>query len=137
MSVRRGLRFSYPLFFSLKKLKKLDYYIYLYGWYILQAPVLLAEHFFSCIIYGGSIARLDIENHSETLKQLEVEVVRVQVVMSVISKIKERIRNLTIRLPSFPSGFLSLALEARGVVGQEPNYPVFCAGISVTCAGIH
>ena len=52
----------------------------------------------------------------KTLRQLEVGVLRVPVVILVISKIKERICNLTIRLSSFPSGFLSPAHEVRGGV---------------------
>jgi len=38
------------------------------------------------------------------------------VVIWVIGKIEENICNLTIRHPTYPSGFLSLALEARGGV---------------------
>ena len=52
----------------------------------------------------------------KTLKQLEVGDLRAPVVILVISKIKERICNLTIRLSSFPSGFLSPAHEVRGGV---------------------
>ena len=116
MSMRRGLRFSYPLFFSLKKLKILDYYIlpvcvvYSPG----SCSYYIAEHFFSCFINGVCIACLVIENQSKPLKQLKVGVLRVQVVIWVISKIEERICNLPIWLPSFPSGSLSVALEPRG-----------------------
>ena len=52
----------------------------------------------------------------KTLRQFEVGVLRVPVVILVISKIKERICNLTIRLSSFPSGFLSPAHEVTGGV---------------------
>ena len=76
----------------------------------------IAEHFFSCFINGVPIACLVIEKQSKPLKQLKVGVLPVQVVIWVISKIEERICNLTIRLPSLPSGSLSVALEPRGGV---------------------
>ena len=66
----------------------------------------------------------------KTLKQLEVGALRVPVVIWVISKIKERICNLTIWLSSFPSGFLSPAHEARGGVttskGMQQGHSSSC-----------
>ena len=79
MSMRRGLRFSYPLFHLLKKLKILNYYIlpvcvvYSPG----SCSYYIAEHFFSCFINGVSIACLVVENQSKPLKQLKVGVLRV------------------------------------------------------------
>ena len=107
MSLGGGLDFSYPLFFSLNKLKISDYYIYLCGWYILRVLASFTD---------VSFLALSQRTMLKTLKQLEVGVLRVPVVILVISKIKERICNLTIRLSSFPSGFLSPAHEVRGGV---------------------
>ena len=91
------------------------------GGIVLQGPVLLDEHFFSCFIHGGSIACLVTKNHSKTVKKLEVAVLRVQLVIWVlISKIKKRICNLTIRLPSFASGFLSVALALKQEMVSQP-----------------
>ena len=77
----------------------------------------MADYFFSCFINEVSIACLLIENQSKPLKQLKVGVLRIQVVIWVISKIEERICNLTIRLPASQADLFPLPFNQE-VVSQ-------------------
>ena len=113
MSMRRGLDF-HVRYFSRWKTKGIGLLNFTCVCGIFSRVLFLLYGWLFLFINEVSIACLLIENQSKPLKQLKVGVLRIQVVIWVIIKIEERICNLTIRLPSFPSWSLSVALEPRG-----------------------